>query len=374
MFSSKGVGQKFGFLVNGILCSVSVVLVLVLNLDSCLAFLVLIFSKKLCNCNEKLTDLLNSPAELKIMDSTDGTINVNCVDKIVKSYDGAMDLLQKGENERHYGETAMNERSSRSHVLFRIVIECYEANEVERCHPIWLSQLNLVDLAGSENAKNSGTSAERLAEGSNINRRLLTLSKVVNLLSRYGTYKLGLHSLRIEIRLLQNALGSNSLSAMICCVTPTRESGGQTHSTLRFATSAKKVTNKPIVNLTNASTDPVVSDLQRQLREMNISLQSLQDALQESDEAKLLLQQKLDEALAKIEQMEQCEGLASSAGGTLNGSAGEVGDMTEVDKMPLDHSSPTVTIIPATTVSEEQRHYEQIRSEMEEQRHQLQKL
>jgi len=39
---------------------------------------------------------------------------------------------------------------------------------------------NLVDLAGSENAKQSGASGQRQLEGSNINKSLLTLSKVIS--------------------------------------------------------------------------------------------------------------------------------------------------------------------------------------------------
>lgn len=32
-------------------------------------------------------------------------------------------MIQLGESNRHYGETLMNGKSSRSHVLFRLVIE-----------------------------------------------------------------------------------------------------------------------------------------------------------------------------------------------------------------------------------------------------------
>jgi len=45
----------------------------------------------------------------------------------------------------------------------------------------------------------------------------------------------------------------------------------------QFAMNAKKITNKPVVNMTSANTaDPAISDLQKQLLEMNIRLQNLQ--------------------------------------------------------------------------------------------------
>ena len=47
-------------------------------------------------------------------------------------------------------------------------------------------------------------------------------------------------------RILQNSLGGNSKTAIICNVTPA--SLEETHSSLRFATSAKKIQNKAIVN------------------------------------------------------------------------------------------------------------------------------
>lgn len=45
----------------------------------------------------------------------------------------------------------------------------------------------------------------------------------------------------------------------------------------QFATQAKRITNKPVVNVTNANiADPAVSDIQKQMAELNIRLQNLQ--------------------------------------------------------------------------------------------------
>ena len=46
-----------------------------------------------------------------------------------------------------------------------------------------VSKINLVDLAGSENARQAGTTGERLKEGASINKSLLTLGRVIKALA-----------------------------------------------------------------------------------------------------------------------------------------------------------------------------------------------
>jgi centromeric protein E len=113
--------------------------------------------------------------------------------------------------------------------------------------------LNLVDLAGSErlNEFDAGGSGknEHLGETGYINKSLFVLSNVINKLAEgkarwahipYRDSKL--------TRILQMALGGNSLTAIICTISPASINYYQTLSTLRFATRAKIVKNKPTVN------------------------------------------------------------------------------------------------------------------------------
>ena len=60
-----------------------------------------------------------------------------------------MKRLAEGERNRHYGSTEMNNKSSRSHGIFKVNVEkILESGEIVR------SELAFVDLAGSERVSN----------------------------------------------------------------------------------------------------------------------------------------------------------------------------------------------------------------------------
>ena len=80
----------------------------------------------------------------------------------------------------------MNDRSSRSHTIFRIIIESLEVTNDETDDTgkaVKVSHLNLVDLAGSERAKQTNAQGQRFKESQNINLSLMHLGKVISLLS-----------------------------------------------------------------------------------------------------------------------------------------------------------------------------------------------
>ncbi|KVI00775.1 Kinesin, motor domain-containing protein, partial [Cynara cardunculus var. scolymus] len=90
-------------------------------------------------------------------------------------------LIANCEAQRQFGETSLNDRSSRSHQIIRLTIECSSLYEESRCGRYLLASLSLVDLAGCEAQTNAdGT---RLKEGSHINRSLLTLTTMIRKLS-----------------------------------------------------------------------------------------------------------------------------------------------------------------------------------------------
>lgn len=82
-------------------------------------------------------------------------------------------------------------------------------------------------------------------------------------------------------RILQNALGGNSKTIMICAISPSASNYEESLSTLRYADRAKKIVNKATIN--ESAQDKVI----RELREENENLkQLLQEAMAASSGAR----------------------------------------------------------------------------------------
>ena len=73
--------------------------------------------------NEIITDLLNPKStNLKIRENVQGEISVDkLTEKVVTSVQDIIILMKVGEKNRHVGNTNLNEKSSRSHTIFRMV-------------------------------------------------------------------------------------------------------------------------------------------------------------------------------------------------------------------------------------------------------------
>ncbi|XP_077738302.1 centromere-associated protein E isoform X3 [Canis aureus] len=245
--------------------------------------------------NETITDLLCDTQKMKpLIIREDFNRNVYVADlteEVVYTSDMALKWITKGEKNRHYGITKMNQRSSRSHTIFRMILESREKGEPSNCDgSVKVSHLNLVDLAGSERAAQTGAEGVRLKEGCNINRSLFILGQVIKKLSdgqvggfiNYRDSKL--------TRILQNSLGGNAKTRIICTVTPV--SFDETLTTLQFASTAKYMKNTPYVN--EVSSDEAllkryrkeIMDLKKQLEE--VSLETRAQAMEKDQLAQLL--------------------------------------------------------------------------------------
>ena len=159
------------------------------------------------------------------------------------SFEQAIILMNYGEEHRVYKETSIHEHSSRSHSIFRIYIERTPKNGKKR----WHSMLNLVDLAGSERLNEFEYKTDTLGETGYINKSLFILSNVINKLAEGKSSHIPYRDSKLT-RILSMALGGNSLTAIICTISPATVNYYQTLSTLRFASRAKVVKNKPQIN------------------------------------------------------------------------------------------------------------------------------
>ena len=100
----------------------------------------------------------------------------------VTTYADVRKLMHRGSARRRTAATDMNEYSSRSHAIFVLTMTQERALPDGNKYSV-VSKVNLVDLAGSENARQAGTTGERLKEGASINKSLLTLGRVIKTLA-----------------------------------------------------------------------------------------------------------------------------------------------------------------------------------------------
>uniref|UniRef100_UPI001659D3E3 chromosome-associated kinesin KIF4A-like n=1 Tax=Halichoerus grypus TaxID=9711 RepID=UPI001659D3E3 len=175
--------------------------------------------------------------------------------------------LEQGNNCRTVASTAMNSQSSRSHAIFTISIEQRRKSDKNSS---FRSKLHLVDLAGSERQKKTKAEGDRLKEGININRGLLCLGNVISALG--DDKKGGFVPYRDSklTRLLQDSLGGNSHTLMIACVSPADSNLEETLNTLRYADRARKIKNKPVVNIDPQTAE--LNHLKQQVQQLQVLL------------------------------------------------------------------------------------------------------
>ncbi|XP_042377067.1 kinesin-like protein KIN-7L isoform X1 [Zingiber officinale] len=254
--------------------------------------------------NEEINDLLSfGNQKLPVHESLERGIYVSGLrEEIVNCSEQVIELLKLGEANRHFGETNMNARSSRSHTIFRMVIESsardsMKCGDVSNADAIRVSVLNLVDLAGSERVAKTGAGGARLREGKHINKSLMILGNVINKLSESGKQRGHIPYRDSKLtRILQPALGGNSKTSIICTVAPEEVHVEESRGTLQFASRAKRITNCAQVNeiLTDAAL------LKRQKQEIEELREKLQGSHSEVLE-QVILKQRNDMHKSELE-------------------------------------------------------------------------
>nr|XP_042131955.1 stAR-related lipid transfer protein 9 isoform X3 [Peromyscus maniculatus bairdii] len=237
--------------------------------------------------NERVRDLLkrsnqNKSYGLRVREHPElGPYVQGLSQHVVTNYQQVLRLLEEGIANRITAATHVHEASSRSHAIF--TIHYTQAVLQNNLPSETASKINLVDLAGSERADPSYCK-DRITEGANINKSLVTLGIVISALAQNSQVFSSCQSLSsaassggdsgvpsttsgtssgggpvrrqsyIPYRdsvltwLLKESLGGNSRTIMVATVSPAHTSYSETMSTLRYASSAKNIINKPQVN------------------------------------------------------------------------------------------------------------------------------
>jgi len=153
------------------------------------------------------------------------------------SAEALRELFDGGNAARHVGSTAMNATSSRSHLVFAILINTY--NRATR--KTTTGKISLIDLAGSERVGKTGASAERLKEAQSINKSLSALGNVISALSTNAAF-VPYRDNKLT-QLMSDSLGGNAKTLMFVNISPADYNVEETQSSLVYASRVKLITN-----------------------------------------------------------------------------------------------------------------------------------
>ncbi|XP_078351266.1 uncharacterized protein LOC144636002 isoform X2 [Oculina patagonica] len=262
--------------------------------------------------NEHVRDLLRPPVKGRPVHSLrvrehpkEGPYVQDLTRHLVSDYAAIEHLMAQGNTHRVTASTGMNDTSSRSHAIFTINFTQAKFDHDMPCETV--SKLNLVDLAGSERADATGLTGERLKEGANINKSLVTLGTVISALADASTSQSSAHHHHhhhkfIPYRdsvltwLLKDSLGGNSKTIMIATISPADVNYAETLSTLRYANRAKNIINKPTIN-----EDPNV----KLIRDLRAEIDRLKNMISPEmlGEAEMAAAKKLSENEARVTEL-----------------------------------------------------------------------
>lgn len=198
---------------------------------------------------EEIRDLLckDNNKKLELKENPDIGVYVKDLSSVVtKNATEIEHVMNIGNQSRSVGFTNMNDRSSRSHAIFVITVECSEVGPDGQDH-IRVGKLNMVDLAGSERQSKTGAKGKRLKEATKINLSLSALGNVISALVDGKSTHVPYRDSKLT-RLLQDSLGGNAKTVMIATVGPSHKNFDETLATLRYASRAKNIKNKPRIN------------------------------------------------------------------------------------------------------------------------------
>jgi len=229
--------------------------------------------------NEHIRDLLvatDQNPNLKIVDHPKvGVYIPQVTEAVCHNLEDSNKLVAFGMKRRVTAATYMNATSSRSHAVFMVKVQYLEGEEPRPREPdvrkVLNAKINFTDLAGSERQAKSGAEGLRLREGGSINQSLSTLALVIKELSENAAkkscskIKAGFRSSKLTF-LLKDSLVGNSKTRMIACISPSTDNIGESMSTLRFASSVKKIQTHVVQN--RDVKDTLIDQLRAEIREL----------------------------------------------------------------------------------------------------------
>lgn len=188
--------------------------------------------------NDAVYDLLNSDgkrSELDVRMGPNGVFVPGLIERPVTEPGEINAIMRDAKGNRSVCSTAMNQESSRSHLILTVMSEGVNKLTGE----CFSGKLNMIDLAGSERINKSEVEGAALKEAQNINKSLSYLGDVIQARAAKSSH-VPYRNCKLTY-LLQDSLGGDGKCLMFVQANPRNEAAGESLCSLNFAARVRNV-------------------------------------------------------------------------------------------------------------------------------------
>ncbi|GAA0155248.1 microtubule binding motor protein [Lithospermum erythrorhizon] len=221
-----------------------------------------------------------SRCNLNIQTDSKGSVDIEGLTEVpVSNFVKANWWYNKGRRIRSTSWTNVNEISSRSHCLTRIII--YRQENASESKAL-VSKLWMVDLGGSERLFKTGATGQTMDEGRAINLSLSALGDVIAALRRKRGHVPYRNSKLTQI--LRDSLGGGSKVMMLVHVSPYEEDVGETTCSFTFAKRARAVEcHRELSDEMKKQKEKTIAALEEEMKRAEEECQELRTQIQKAE-------------------------------------------------------------------------------------------
>jgi len=214
------------------------------------------------------------------------------------------DIIYKGTIKRNINSTTMREYTAKSHNI--IIITVYRYYKDKNC--LRTGTLYLCDLEGSEKiTKMNPVEGENIEEQKLVNKSLSALASVVqNLSIKNDTiFHVPYRDSKLT-RILSECLGGSAYTTLILTCTQNEYNLSETRNTLLFGERAKKIRNKPVINIElNADRIPMIKEILNKKNEEANNMDEKEKNAKKNAEIKRMYENEISDLKNQIKQMKE---------------------------------------------------------------------
>ena len=211
------------------------------------------------------------------------------------------DIIYKGTIKRNTNNTTMREYTAKSHNIIIITIYRYYKDK----NYLRTGTLYLCDLEGSEKiTKMNPVEGESIEEQKLVNKSLSALASVVQSLSIKNDtiFHVPYRDSKLT-RILAECLGGSAYTTLILTCTQNEYNLSETRNTLLFGERAKKIRNKPVINIElNADKNPIIKEI---LNKRNEEENNMDERAKKTAEFKRMYDNEINQLKGQIKQLKE---------------------------------------------------------------------